>query len=104
MGKRLVDVDRELRLDVPLGYFLAAEGFSPITIKLLTSRGTAWVCNGSTPDSCGSRGIGGKDLGKPPLMDIGDEGMPWGYDGTLFLGPATASEPFKDAGEESPDG
>jgi hypothetical protein len=88
---------------VPMGYFLTSEGFSPVSIKFLTSKGSTWICNGGTADSCGIRNIGGNDPGDPPILNLGKGEMPRGYDGTLFVGPATASLPFRRGNGESPD-
>ena len=89
---------------VPMGYFLMEKGLSPLTIKFQTAKGSTWICNGGTPDSCGIRDIGGRDLGDPPILNLGEGEIPKGYDGILFVGPATASLPFYPAKGESASG
>jgi hypothetical protein len=79
---------------LPTGYHLAATGAAPVSLKAVTSGGSAWICQSMEAKDCGPVGIGGQDLGNDPFLSLDKEKAPAGYDGILYIGEVQASPPL----------
>lgn len=71
----------------PMGWFLAKRGFEVRSFDTRYNDGTTWACL----DLCGVHHFSGNAIREGKPVPPGE-----GYDGTLFLGPITASPPAKD--------
>lgn len=80
--------------DLPDMTFMAAHlqraGLSFIALDARYERGTAWICTGPSPDSCGPRPVRGATLARGIHMEPTPDGN---YDGWYGVGPLTASPP-----------
>ena len=73
----------------------AAAHLSPkdtITLLAASSGGTAWNCQGATPDACKASPTRGTETGSARGVVLGPQ-RDGAYDGLLSLGPVTASPP-----------
>jgi hypothetical protein len=82
---------------VPLGAHLRARYRDLIALDILLAGGSAWTCMSKVAAECGAHDLRTRETTSPtPRIALDPEASPkTGYDGTLFLGPVTASSPAR---------
>lgn len=78
----------------PMGYLLT--GLLPElpihSLDLSSTGGSAWICQGGTPDSCGAQKLGGAGSGDSFAIRLDDD-LEDGFSGVYHVGAMTASPP-----------
>ncbi len=80
---------------VPMGAHLRQALPQLVSLDFQSAGGTLWACMG-TPDTgptCGVGRLGGEDRGAEPFVELHAARDEQGFDGVLYVGTATASEP-----------
>lgn len=68
-----------------------------VALNVAHAGGAAWICNGSTPSSCGERQVGGHGRETGGAIELGDDPATSGHHGRYQVGPLNASPPARGA-------
>jgi hypothetical protein len=64
-----------------------------VSLNVAHAGGSAWMCNGSEPSSCGVRQVGGRGRETGLAIELGDDPATTGHSGRYHVGPLSASLP-----------
>ena len=64
-----------------------------VTLDVGHAGGTAWICNGSEPSSCGVKQVGGRSEVRGLAIELGADPELTGHHGRYHVGPLEASLP-----------
>jgi hypothetical protein len=78
----------------PMTYLAATQiDRNLVTLDVAHAGGTAWICNGSEPSSCGVKGVGGRSEENALMIELGADPAVTGHYGWYHVGPLSASRP-----------
>lgn len=85
---------------LPMGAVLRARYGDLIALDVKNLGGSAWMCTSADPKDCGAHDLRLREAAGPlPRVELDPASAPTtGYDGTLLMGPVTASPPARPAG------
>ena len=80
---------------VPMGVHMREAFAELVSLDFRTSGGSFWVCMSDAEGNtrCGIARTSGEDRGAEPFVERFDARDELGFDGVLYHGPVTASEP-----------
>src|SRR5215813_8723570 len=87
---------------VPMGFELVKAGARVTSLNSAHPPGTAWICQGSGAEACGSHQMGGKPRGDSRFIELYKSGA--GYDGIFYVPSLTASPPAHASGSTAGSG
>jgi hypothetical protein len=80
---------------VPMGVHMREAFPKLVSLDFRSAGGTFWACMGDPGGAvrCGTTKAGGEDRGPDPFVELHDARDDKGFDGVLYVGTTTASEP-----------
>ena len=85
---------------VPMGFELVKAGARVTSLASAHPPGTAWVCQGSGVESCGSHQMRGKARGDSRFIQLSESDAA-GYNGIFYVPSLTASPPARASGSSA---